>query len=78
MSRTTAKWLHVLSFIIAFILMLIFATNQTALIIILAVEFVICLILGDFLRCPKCRRSQGKSWFSAEYCPYCGASLYDE
>lgn len=84
MKRSTAKLLMVLNFVFLFVagLIVTFVTNgnKTAMYILVAVSMIIALILGRYLRCPKCGRHQaGKgTWFWAEYCPYCGASLEDE
>ena len=81
MTRTLAKWLIGITFMVCAMLIGIFSLlgNQSVFYIILIAGFVIWLILMHFLCCPKCKRRQGRyGWISDQYCPHCGASLDDE
>lgn len=77
MSRDTAKALMILIYVLMFILALIFASNKNAIYCIALGAIIAVFILSRFLRCPSCGKGQGKSWLTAQYCPYCGADLYD-
>ena len=77
MERSTAKLLTVLTWIAMIVATLFSEGRPNALLIIAAVGIVILLILSRWLRCPKCKRNQGRDWFHMEYCPYCGTHLDD-
>ena len=80
MCRFMAQILSVISVIVLFVLVLIFAANdnQTAMYISMAVWFVIYLVLGHFQRCPHCGAWPRKGSLFNQYCPQCGGTLNDE
>ena len=82
MSRGTAKLLMILNFVFMLVgsiaVLSITDGSEVALYAVGAVGIVIALILGRFLRCPRCGRGQRRDWLFAQYCPYCGANLDDQ
>ena len=77
MDRNTAKCLLIIGSAVMAALAAIFAlaNSKTAVVIVGIIWVIGALVLGHFLRCPKCGRWQGRDAMMASFCPYCGEPL---